>query len=63
MNLSDISEDAPFSVGEFLDILNGSFAGMRVAVRGEISGMEERRGITYFSLKDTEADEIGRAHV
>ena len=56
MNLSDISEDAPFSVGEFLDILNGSFAGIRVAVRGEISGIEERRGITYFSLKDTEAD-------
>jgi exodeoxyribonuclease VII large subunit len=33
-------------------MLNESFAGMRVAIRGEVSGVEERRGVTYFSLKD-----------
>lgn len=41
------------TVGELLDILNESFAGMRVAVRGEVSAIEERRGVTYFSLKDS----------
>lgn len=44
----------PFSVGAFLDVLNESFRGIRVPVRGEVSGIEERRGHVYFSLKDAE---------
>lgn len=47
---------APSSVGAFLDMLNESFAGMRVALKGEVSGVEERRGVTYFVLKDTEGE-------
>lgn len=42
----------PLSVGVFLDTLNESFSGVRVLVRGEVSGVEERRGHVYFSLKD-----------
>lgn len=44
----------PFSVGAFLDVLNESFSGVRTSVRGEVSGIEERRGHVYFSLKDAE---------
>ncbi|QQS21153.1 MAG: exodeoxyribonuclease VII large subunit [Candidatus Moraniibacteriota bacterium] len=50
--------DEVFSVGEFLDAMNASFSGMRVVLRGEISGTEERRGVTYFSLKDSESDAL-----
>lgn len=45
-----------FRVGAFLDVLNESFIGMRVSVCGEVSGVEERRGVTYFSLKDPEEE-------
>lgn len=45
-------------MGAFLDMLNESFSGMRVSVRGEVSSVEERRGVTYFSLKDTEEDSV-----
>lgn len=59
-NFTDTSSDEegsqslqdPFSVGAFLDTLNESFSGVRVSVRGEVSGIEERRGHVYFSLKD-----------
>ncbi len=50
------TENEPLRVGAFLDILNESFAGMHVAILGEVSGVEERRGVTYFSLKDTEEE-------
>lgn len=46
------TEEELFRVGAFLDVLNESFVGMRVSVCGEVSGVEERRGVTYFSLKD-----------
>lgn len=46
----------PSSIGAFLDMLNESFSGMQVALKGEVSGVEMRRGVTYFVLKDTEGD-------
>lgn len=46
-------EREPLSVGAFLDVLNESFVGMRIALRGEISSIEERRNVWYFSLKDS----------
>lgn len=52
------TEDEPFRVGAFLDMLNESFSGMRVSLRGEVSGVEERRGVTYFSLKDEKEESL-----
>ncbi len=50
--------EEPYAVGAFLDVLNESFAGMCVSIRGEVSGIEERRGITYFSLKDSKEESL-----
>ncbi len=46
------------SVGAFLDLVNESFLGVFVSVRGEVFGLEERRGIQYFSLKDSEGSGV-----
>lgn len=54
----EISSEEPFSVSSFLDVLNGSFVGMQVSVRGEVSGVEDRRNVLYFSLKDSEGDSM-----
>lgn len=37
------------TVGAFLDVLNESFIGMRLAIRGEVSSVEDRRNVIYFS--------------
>ena len=44
------------TVGAFLDVLNESFVGMRLSLRGEISSVEDRRNVVYFSLKDTDEE-------
>lgn len=41
-----------FSVGEFLDVLNNKLVGLRARVRGEISSLEERERVIYFSVRD-----------
>ena len=48
----------PLSVGAFLDVLNESFVGMRIALRGEVSSVEERRSVRYFSLKDSSEESM-----
>ncbi len=51
-----IEEIEPLAVGAFLDVLNESFVGMRISIRGEVSGIEDRRNVVYFSLKDSNGD-------
>lgn len=40
------------SVGQFLDGLNLELSGMAARVQGEISSVDERERVVYFSLKD-----------
>ena len=61
MTLAGLPEEyerEPLSVGAFLDVLNESFVGMRMALRGEISSIEERRNVWYFSLKDSTEESV-----
>ncbi len=48
-------EDEPLSVSQFLDGLNVELSGMAARVRGEVSSVDERERVVYFTLKD-EAD-------
>lgn len=48
--------DGALTVGAFLDVLNESFIGMRLAIRGEVSSVEDRRNVIYFSLKDADGE-------
>ncbi|MGB2790988.1 MAG: exodeoxyribonuclease VII large subunit [Candidatus Moraniibacteriota bacterium] len=48
--------DEPLAVGAFLDVLNESFVGMRLSLQGEVSGVEDRRNVIYFSLKDADGE-------
>lgn len=48
--------DKIFSVGEFWDAVNARLWTVRAKVRGEISSVDQRSNVVYFSLKDR-ADE------
>ncbi len=43
---------APYSVSAFLDLLKDSLSGLRVRVEGEVSSVEMREKVVYFTLKD-----------
>ncbi|MEI8103571.1 MAG: exodeoxyribonuclease VII large subunit [Candidatus Moraniibacteriota bacterium] len=45
-------DDDTYTVSTFLNLLNDSFAGLRVRVRGEVSSVDFRDRTIYFSLKD-----------
>ena len=48
--------DETLSVSRFLDGLNLELSGMAARVRGEISSVDERERVVYFSLKDATED-------
>jgi exodeoxyribonuclease VII large subunit len=48
-----VPEEAPLSVGQFLDGLNVELSGMAARVRGEVSSLDERERVVYFTLKDS----------
>lgn len=47
-----------FSVGEFLDILNNKLSSAGAKIRGEISSVEERERVVYFSIKDKKDESV-----
>ncbi len=49
-----IVEEKPLSVSQFLDGLNVELSGMAARVRGEVSSLDERERVVYFTLKDSE---------
>lgn len=49
-----IVEEKPLSVSQFLDGLNVELSGMAARVRGEVSSLDERERVVYFTLKDGE---------
>lgn len=48
----EVEDDDVYTVSTFLNLLNDSFAGLRVRVRGEVSSVDFRDRTIYFSLKD-----------
>lgn len=52
---ADVSpSDEPLSVSRFLDGVNLELSGMAARIRGEVSSVDERERVVYFSLKDSE---------
>ncbi len=51
-------EEKPLSVGQFLDGLNTELSGMAARVRGEVSSVDERDRVVYFSIKDAADDSM-----
>ncbi|MEI6649874.1 MAG: exodeoxyribonuclease VII large subunit [Candidatus Moraniibacteriota bacterium] len=51
-----LAGDEPLSVGQFLDGLNVELSGMAARVRGEVSSVDERERVVYFSIKDSTDD-------
>ncbi len=52
--LAPVAPDTPLSVGQFLDSLNIELSGMAARIRGEVSSVDERERVVYFSLKDSQ---------
>jgi len=48
------TEEKLLSVSQFLDGLNVELSGMAARVRGEVSSLDERERVVYFTLKDSE---------
>jgi exodeoxyribonuclease VII large subunit len=51
-------EERPLSVGQFLNGLNTELSGMAARVRGEVSSVDERERVVYFSIKDAADDSM-----
>lgn len=47
-----------YSVGEFLDYLNDKLVGEEIKLKGEITSVDEREKVVYFSLKDEEDESM-----
>lgn len=45
--------DEPLSVSQFLDGLNMELSGMAARVQGEVSSVDERERVVYFTIKDS----------
>ncbi len=48
-----VTEEHPLSVSEFLDGLNIELSGMAARVQGEVSSVDVRERVVYFTLKDS----------
>ncbi len=48
----EIGSEQPLSVGQFLDGLNIELSGMAARVQGEVSSVDVRERVVYFTLKD-----------
>ena len=56
-----ITEDVvqvPLSVSQFLDSLNLELSGMAARIKGEVSSVDIRERVVYFSLKDSQDESI-----
>ncbi len=53
VGIIDTVEEKPLSVSQFLDGLNIELSGMAARVKGEVSSMDERERVVYFTLRDS----------
>jgi len=53
-----VAVDDTLSVSRFLDGLNLELSGMAARVRGEVSSVDERDRVIYFSIKDSTDDSL-----
>lgn len=47
------ADDKPLSISEYLNFLNGKLISCQAKIRGEISSLDIRDNVLYFSLKDS----------
>lgn len=47
-----------YAIGEFLDYLNGKLMPIEVKLTGEVTSVEKREKVVYFSLKDKEDNSV-----
>lgn len=50
--------DKPFSVSKYLNLLNERLSRCRARIQGEISSLDIRERVIYFSLKDSEDESV-----
>lgn len=55
---SEAATPEPLSVSQFLDSLNIELSGMAARVRGEVSSVDIRERVVYFSLKDSQDESL-----
>lgn len=48
----------PLSVSQFLDSLNMELSGMAARIKGEVSSVDVRERVVYFSLKDSQDESL-----
>lgn len=48
----EASSEEPLSVSQFLDGINTEFSGMAARLQGEVTSVDERERVVYFTLKD-----------
>jgi exodeoxyribonuclease VII large subunit len=51
-------EEKILSVGEFWDIVNEKLWSLQVKIRGEVSSVDNRNNVIYFSLKDKKDESV-----
>lgn len=56
--IEDKAEEKVFSVGEYLDLLNGKLSACSARIKGEISSIDERQRAVYFSIKGKEDESV-----
>ncbi len=54
----ETSSSEPLSVSQFLDSLNIELSGMAARLRGEVSSLDIRERVVYFTLKDAEDESV-----
>jgi exodeoxyribonuclease VII large subunit len=47
-----------YTVSSFLEAMNGLFAAMTVRIKGEVSSVDKRDRVVYFSLKDSQDESV-----
>src|SRR6185369_8650838 len=52
-SMNELQSDNPLSVSQFLDGLNIELSGMAARIQGEVSSVDERDRVVYFTLKDS----------
>lgn len=53
-----ITVEEPLSVSRFLDALNLELSGMAARIRGEVTSVDVRERVVYFSMKDKDDESI-----
>ncbi len=57
-SIEESASDDPLSVSQFLDALNLGLSGMAARIKGEVSSVDIRDRVVYFSIKDSQDESL-----